>query len=71
MNQMDNAYALYLGPEHECSYLPDRGARSLFFDPAAALSPQKAQWLTDQGFRRSGEYMYRPHCAGCRAWPSR
>lgn len=67
MNTKDEAFALYLGPEQECSYLPERRARSIFFDPTVPLSPMKAQWLTEHGFRRSGEHMYRPHCEGCTA----
>lgn len=60
-------FSLYLGPEHECSYLPGRWARSLFFDPSLPVDPDTAQWLADQGFRRSGPYLYRPHCKGCQA----
>jgi arginine-tRNA-protein transferase len=60
-------FALYLGSEHECSYLPGREARSLFFDPRVRVDRRLAQWLADQGFRRSGGYMYRPHCRDCRA----
>jgi len=60
-------FSLYLGPEHDCSYLPQRRARSLFFDPSVPLDPRTAQWLANQGFRRSGPYLYRPHCKDCQA----
>lgn len=65
--QHGRRYALYLGKEHECSYLPNREARSLFFDPNVEIDPVLEQRLIDVGFRRSGIYMYRPYCEGCRA----
>lgn len=60
-------FALYLGSEHPCSYLPGLQARSLFFDPRIRIDHRLAQWLADQGFRRSGTFVYRPHCQGCHA----
>ena len=52
------------GPNHPCPYLPDRTATNEYtFVPA--LSPQDYQTLMDRGFRRSGEFVYRPVCDGC------
>jgi arginine-tRNA-protein transferase len=59
--------ALYLTGEHECSYLPDRSARTLFVDPLARISAPTYQSLLEQGFRRSGSHIYRPACRNCRA----
>ncbi len=56
---------LYLSPEHACGYLPQRSARSAFIDPDYALDAMHYEYLLAQGFRRSGEHAYRPHCRGC------
>ncbi len=57
----------YASPPHECSYLPGREAITLFADPHAAMTPQLYSALAEMGFRRSGNYVYRPRCAGCDA----
>jgi arginine-tRNA-protein transferase len=58
---------LLLGASHLCGYLPTRAARSAFVDPALKLDPAIYGSLLDNGFRRSGDYAYRPMCVGCRA----
>jgi arginine-tRNA-protein transferase len=63
----DSAFALYISQSHDCSYLPDREARSLFLDPAAKVTPEIYQQLIDRGFRRSGCYLYQPACPTCSA----
>ena len=65
--QQDSSYALYISQTHECSYLPDHEARSLFLDPAAEVTPSIYQQLIDRGFRRSGCYLYQPACPACSA----
>lgn len=54
-------------PEHECSYLANEKARTLFVDPQAALDAETYSQLADMGFRRSGTHIYRPHCVSCDA----
>jgi arginyl-tRNA--protein-N-Asp/Glu arginylyltransferase len=58
---------LFQTGEHPCGYWPDRQARDLVLDPQdsrlGALYPMALGW----GFRRSGDLVYRPHCAHCRA----
>ena len=56
-----------LGSEHECDYLPGRLARSAFLisNPDRALSDYR--FLIKQGFRRSGDLIYRPYCRECKA----
>ena len=54
-------------PAHSCSYLEDRQASTLFVDHQAKLSPELYSELSLLGFRRSGDYLYRPHCEGCNA----
>lgn len=62
-----HSMGLYLTGDQPCSYLPARQARSLFIDPLAAIDGPRYQWLLEQGFRRSGRFVYRPACRGCRA----
>ncbi|MDX1805308.1 MAG: arginyltransferase [Alcanivorax sp.] len=54
-------------PAHACSYLEDRQASTLFVDPQATLTPALYSELSQLGFRRSGDYLYRPHCDRCQA----
>jgi len=61
---------LLMGSAHTCGYLPERHARSAFVDPAFPLEPALYGALLDQGFRRSGDYAYRPMCQNCRACQS-
>lgn len=58
---------LFLGTEHPCGYLPDRPARNAYMDPDFPLSPERYTWLLAQGFRRSGDHVYRPYCQQCQA----
>ena len=57
----------FLTPKHPCSYLNRNNAQTLFFDPRQIITTDLYQQLTDQGFRRSGSHLYRPHCSGCNA----
>lgn len=57
----------YCTPAHACSYLPDRQAVTLFLDPQAVVSNDMYATLTEVGFRRSGDFIYRPHCGTCQA----
>lgn len=57
----------YASPEHPCSYLPNRQAGMMFLDPAAHLDVQIYSELIRHGFRRSGDYVYRPRCSACSA----
>ena len=56
---------LYLSTEHPCGYLPQRQSRNAYVDPTYALNPDRYARLIEQGFRRSGEHVYRPYCADC------
>lgn len=58
---------LLLSPQDSCSYLPDRQSASLFVDPREPLDMRRYDALLNAGFRRSGPYVYRPHCEGCQA----
>lgn len=58
---------LYLTPDHECSYYDDRQARTVFGDPRHVPDRRMQTLLAEQGFRRSGRYLYKPECRGCGA----
>lgn len=58
---------LYATGEHDCSYLPNQQAATVFIDPEATLDPEVYSALSELGFRRSGTHVYRPHCADCAA----
>lgn len=52
---------------HACSYLQERQAVTLFADPKVLYDLTTYGDLTEIGFRRSGNYLYRPHCHDCNA----
>lgn len=57
----------YATQPHPCSYLPGEQATTLFLDPSQPSDAQTYAELSDLGFRRSGEHLYRPHCQRCSA----
>jgi arginyl-tRNA--protein-N-Asp/Glu arginylyltransferase len=56
---------LILSQEHPCSYIDERMAQSLFVHPSFPLTPSIYAQLIAQGFRRSGNEVYAPHCTHC------
>ncbi|WP_257266023.1 arginyltransferase [Endozoicomonas sp. ONNA2] len=66
MSQYKNL-KFYATQPHECSYLPEEQATTLFLDPETPLGKELCSDLADIGFRRSGQHIYRPHCSRCRA----
>ena len=54
-------------PPHECSYLEDVQAVTLFADPRVRLDRRRYSELSRAGFRRSGNHVYRPTCPSCNA----
>lgn len=57
----------YTTQPQPCSYLSNRQSTTLFADPQATLDSAIYGQLIEQGFRRSGEYLYRPDCPTCSA----
>jgi arginine-tRNA-protein transferase len=58
---------LYLTSEHECGYFKNRMATSLVPDPSLQMSKEIYSRLIALGYRRSGDFTYRPHCKDCAA----
>lgn len=57
----------YATQPHACSYLPDEQATTLFLDPQKPIDTLTYSRLSELGFRRSGDHLYRPHCRTCSA----
>lgn len=66
-SDVNRTIKLYASPPHPCAYLPEREAVTQFIDPAKALNSRLYSHLVDAGYRRSGEYVYRPRCSSCQA----
>lgn len=49
----------------DCSYLPDRQEQLLVYIPEDKDHAKNYSTLIQSGFRRSGDQIYRPHCAQC------
>lgn len=58
---------LILIPPHACSYLDDQQSQSVFVHPTYPLTTSIYTQLIAQGFRRSGDEVYAPHCPNCAA----
>ena len=56
----------YITPPHQCSYIEGRAARMVFLDPVKRIDTVTLSELSRQGFRRSGDFVYRPECNHCR-----
>lgn len=57
--------SFYATPPHECSYLSERMATTVFADPRAQMDMHIYSALIQYGYRRSGSHVYAPHCEGC------
>ncbi|WP_330165390.1 arginyltransferase [Methylomonas sp. LL1] len=58
---------LWLTAKQDCSYLDDRLSQSAVIDPDFTMDTLLYSRLIEQGFRRSGDQVYKPHCNGCQA----
>ena len=57
----------FLTPPHRCGYLPGRSAVTIFADPRRRPNTATYSTLSQHGFRRSGDHVYRPQCPDCSA----
>lgn len=67
MGKLPDNIKIYLSAPHECPYLPEETASSLIIDPNLTIDRDALTFFTVNGFRRSGDVIYRPHCAQCNA----
>jgi len=67
MMRAEQPIKLFLSMPHPCPYLPEEEATTLVIDPDLVMNPSLLMKLTRTGFRRSGDMIYRPHCARCAA----
>ncbi len=58
---------LFLTEQSPCSYLDKKNAQSAFVHPSFTLNTAIYSQLIEQGFRRSGNEVYTPHCPSCSA----
>ncbi len=58
---------LFATRPHQCSYLPQEEATTVFVDPDAEMNGAVFSQLSEFGFRRSGPHVYRPRCQSCHA----
>lgn len=55
----------YVTTPYTCGYLPGKLAQSLIAAPQHLVNASVYNGLIQQGFRRSGNFAYRPHCENC------
>lgn len=63
--KLDQPLKIFPTGMHPCSYLPGLIARNAVVDPAYKMTPKVYDYLIQNGFRRSGEQVYRPYCQTC------
>lgn len=64
MNDQTKLHFYASSPE-PCGYLPHRKSISAFANPYMDMDLETYNELIQFGFRRSGGYLYRPHCPNC------
>ncbi|MGH8596250.1 MAG: arginyltransferase [Gammaproteobacteria bacterium] len=67
MTQPPSGLGFFLTPPHKCGYLPGRSAVTIFVDPRRRTTVSTYSMLSEHGFRRSGDHVYRPQCPECNA----
>ncbi len=55
----------YVTTGYSCGYLPNKMAQSLIASPQHLVDTEVYNSLIHMGFRRSGKFVYRPHCENC------
>ena len=57
----------YTTTKYSCSYIDKMNAQSLVVTPYKSIKQNIFQDLVEKGFRRSGQYIYKPNCESCTA----
>ncbi len=65
MDSQSQKLRFFITPPHKCNYIENREATSLFADPIFPKDKSLYSALVVNGFRRSGEHLYRPYCSSC------
>lgn len=60
-----NFYKFGLSKEFDCSYLPTQKERLLVYIDDEPMSAEQYAAFQNEGFRRSQDIVYRPHCNDC------
>lgn len=63
--KLDKPLKIFPTGMHPCSYLPGLIARNAVVDPGFKMTPDVYDYLIRNGFRRSGEQVYKPYCHTC------
>ena len=58
---------LYITKSHDCSYIDGQQSKNLVPDPNLPMNLEIYSQLIQLGYRRSGDLVYRPHCAKCQS----
>ncbi len=64
------SYQLGISKQFPCNYLPNKQEQLLIAVDERLHNSESYAWLMTQGFRRSGDQSYRPHCPSCNACQS-
>lgn len=67
MATYNSLLTVYATQPHPCSYIANEQAITSFIDPSVPPSKSLYSELVQQGFRRSGNLLYRPNCPACKA----
>ena len=65
MDSQSQKLRFFLTTPHKCNYIDGQEATSLFADPLYPKDKPLYSMLVANGFRRSGEHLYKPHCVNC------
>ena len=65
MDNQENKLCFFITANTPCNYLEERQANSLFADPLFPRDKALYSALVENGFRRSGEHIYKPYCQQC------
>ena len=62
-----NAIQFYVTTKYSCGYIKNKSAQSLVAAPHKKIAAVAYNNLIKDGFRRSGQYVYKPRCENCQA----